>query len=526
MQPRINSQKTSLILMAGIFLGGVVLVRLRLLGLPLERDEGEYAYIAQQLLQGVLPYTESHSMKFPGIYFVYAGILAIFGQSPVAIHLSLLFVNLATAFLLFLLGRNLLSESAGIVAGVSFAVLTLSPTLLGMSANSEHFVLLPALGGILLLRMARDQPAWFFFSGLLLGCALLIKQHAIFFCLFGMMYLGSRVVTQSQSFKKPFLSVGLFAAGGLSPVIFTAFLYEITGNFSAFWFCTVQYASEYVSMTSPGLGFQNFKYKFAQILESNFSILWLSLLGLASVAWRKGGYLFLIGFFVCSFLAITPGLYFRPHYFLLWMPALSLLAGAGFASLVSIASSRLKTVIPVAILTLVLGLPVLMQKEFFFTLPVIKATRLIYGLNPFAESLEIAKYIREHSQKNDKVAVLGSEPQIYFYSDRKSATRHLYMYPLMEKHAYARQMQAEMIREIEGAQPEFVVMVKLSGSWVSSRPDFSPLLKDWAQGYLNSEYEISGVVDILSHEETVYKWGERGYHPRSRYHLLIYKRKT
>ena len=181
MQPRINSQKTSLILMAGVFLGVVVLVRLRLLGLPLERDEGEYAYMAQQLLQGVLPYTESHSMKFPGIYFVYAGILAIFGQSPVAIHLSLLFVNLATAFLLFLLGRNLLSESAGIVAAVSFAVLSLSPALQCVWANSEHFVLLPALGGILLLRMARDQPARFFFSGLLLGCALLIKQHAIFF---------------------------------------------------------------------------------------------------------------------------------------------------------------------------------------------------------------------------------------------------------------------------------------------------------------------------------------------------------
>ena len=341
-----------------------------------------------------------------------------------------------------------------------------------------------------------------------------------------MMYLGSRVVTQSQSFKKPFLSVGLFAAGGLAPVIFTAFLYEITGNFSVFWFCTVQYASEYVSMTSPGLGFQNFKYNFAQILESNFPILWLSLLGLASVAWRKGGYLFLIGFFVCSFLAITPGLYFRPHYFLLWMPALSLLAGAGFASLVSIASSRLKTVIPVAILTLVLGLPVLMQKEFFFTLPVIKATRLIYGLNPFAESLEIAKYIREHSQKDDRVAVLGSEPQIYFYSDRKSATRHLYMYPLMEKHTYARQMQAEMMQEIEGAQPTFVVVANLSGSWAS--PELPPMLQDWAQDYLNSEYEISGVVDILSHEETVYKWDQQAsnYIPRSKYFLMIYKRQT
>ena len=283
MQLRIKSQETCLLLMAGLFLGVVVWVRLRLLGLPLERDEGEYAYMAQQLLQGVLPYTEAHSMKFPGIFFVYAGVLAILGQNLVAIHLSLLLVNLATAFLLFLLGRNLLSEPAGIVAGVSFSVLTLSPTLQGIWANSEHFVLLPAVGGILLLRMAQDQPARFFFSGLLLGCALLIKQHAIFFCLFGIIYLGSRVVTQSHPFKKPFLNIGLFAAGGLAPVIFTALLYGATGNFSDFWFCTIQYASEYVSMTSPGSGFANFKYNFAQILGANFTILWLSLIGRASI---------------------------------------------------------------------------------------------------------------------------------------------------------------------------------------------------------------------------------------------------
>ncbi|KMP10606.1 hypothetical protein UR09_05720 [Candidatus Nitromaritima sp. SCGC AAA799-A02] len=532
MQPRIDYQKACLLWMIGIFLGGVVLVRLRLLGVPLERDEGEYAYMAQQLLQGVLPYTEAQSMKFPGIYFVYAGVLSIFGQNPVAIHLSLLFVNLATAFLLFLLGRNLLGPLAGIAAGISFSVLTLNPALQGVWANSEHFVLLPAVGGILLLRITQDQPARFFFSGLLLGCALLIKQHAVFFCLFGIIYLGSRVVAKSQPFKNPFLNIGLFAAGGLAPVILSAFLYGVTGNFSDFWFCTIQYASEYVSMTSPGQGFENFKYNFAQILESNFPILWLSLIGLASAAWRKGAgreYLFLFGFFACSFLAITPGLYFRPHYFLLWMPALALLAGAGFESLVSgLSSSRLKTAISAGILTLALGLPVLIEKEFFFTLPVTEATRLVYGLNPFSESLEIAKYIRDHSQKDDRVAVLGSEPQIYFYSQRRSATRHLYMYPLMEKHAYARQMQAEMIREIEKAQPEFVVVVKLAGSWVSSRPDSPPMLEDWARGYLNSEYEISGVVDILSHEETVYKWGEqaRGYHPRSRYHLLIHKRRA
>lgn len=52
-------QKTYLFWLAGIFLAGVVLIRLRLFGVPLERDEGEYACMAQQNLHGVLPYTES-----------------------------------------------------------------------------------------------------------------------------------------------------------------------------------------------------------------------------------------------------------------------------------------------------------------------------------------------------------------------------------------------------------------------------------------------------------------------------------
>jgi hypothetical protein len=35
--------------------------------------------------------------------------------------------------------------------------------------------------------------------------------------------------------------------------------------------------------------------------------------------------------------------------------------------------------------------------------------------------------------------------------------------------------------------------------------DFSPALKDWAQGYLNREYEIDGVVDLFPHKETLYR---------------------
>ena len=128
---------------------------------------------------------------------------------------------------------------------------------------------------------------------------------------------------------------------------------------------------------------------------------------------------------------------------------------------------------------MVLGLPVWIQKDFFFTLPVFKATKLVYGSNPFVESLEVAKYIREHSQKDDRVAVLGSEPQIYFYAQRRSATRHIYMYPLMEKHILAHEMQLELIREIENSQPKFIVLVNVAWSWLFKK-DSSPLLWAWA----------------------------------------------
>src|SRR5580704_11917970 len=71
----------------------VALLRLRLLQIPLERDEGEYAYAGQLILQGIPPYQIAFNMKFPGTYAAYAVILGLFGQTPAGIHMGLLLVN-------------------------------------------------------------------------------------------------------------------------------------------------------------------------------------------------------------------------------------------------------------------------------------------------------------------------------------------------------------------------------------------------------------------------------------------------
>ncbi|MCG6537854.1 MAG: hypothetical protein L7F78_24825, partial [Syntrophales bacterium LBB04] len=76
------------------------------------------------------------------------------------------------------------------------------------------------------------------------------------------------------------------------------------------------------------------------------------------------------------------------------------------------------------------------ERNYFFIEKPTTLSRLIYGANPFPESIKIGEYVKSNSNTEDKIAVLGSEPQIYFYSQRRSATGYIYMYYLMEKHDY------------------------------------------------------------------------------------------
>ena len=76
-----DSLRVAMWLLLGVTVAAVLFARIRLLGLPLERDEGEYAYAGQLILQGIPPYKLAYNMKFPGTYDAYALIMSIFGQT-------------------------------------------------------------------------------------------------------------------------------------------------------------------------------------------------------------------------------------------------------------------------------------------------------------------------------------------------------------------------------------------------------------------------------------------------------------
>ncbi len=137
----------------------------------------------------------------------------------------------------------------------------------------------------------------------------------------------------------------------------------------------------------------------------------------------------------------------------------------------------------------------------------------------------MADYLRAHSAVNDRIGVLGSEPQICFYAHRRSAGGYLCTYALVEPQPYAPAMQREMIQEIEAAKPEYLVWVGFANSWMV-QPSSDPGIFRWFNRYRGEFYEPVAQVDTRADGETIYSWnGAVTNHPDSGdLSITIYKR--
>jgi hypothetical protein len=476
----------------------VAVVRLRLLNLPLERDEGEYAYAGQLLLQGVPPYQLAGNMKFPGTYAAYAIIMAGFGQTPAGIHLGVLCVTMLTAGMLFWLGRRLLDETAGLVAAGAYAVLAASPTILGLEGHATHFVALFATAGLCLLLPVREVIGWkrALAGGFMLGMALLMIQHGIFFCLWGLIFLavaGPRPPGITSAGKwRLVVTCGL---GMALPLALTGLVLWHAGVLDRFWFWTVSYARQYVSLVPLADVPIKFFAGFSQAVGGNV-LLWIAALFGLRLLWLDPRLrelrLALIGFAVASWLATCPGFYFRPHYFLLALPIVALLAGCGVGGAELIYRNLTGSPVgrkawPGVAFMLIVAVSVFLNRQVWFELKPAQASRAIYGFDLFSQAESAAAFIRTNTAPDARVAVLGSEPEIYFLSHRRSATSYLYTYALMEPQPYARRMQQEMIGEIESARPECVAVVTFNDSWIS-RPESDHEIFDWWNSYRTNYY--------------------------------------
>ena len=92
--------------------GWALCLRAPIAHIPLDRDEGEYAYIGQRALVGEIPYKTSFDQKPPGAFLIYALIERGIGTSPAAIHWATQFYTLGTLALVFSSGKIVFRDSS------------------------------------------------------------------------------------------------------------------------------------------------------------------------------------------------------------------------------------------------------------------------------------------------------------------------------------------------------------------------------------------------------------------------------
>lgn len=508
----------------------ITAIRVRLLAVPLERDEGEFAYMGQLMLDGIPPYKIAYSMKLPGIYAAYALVMAVFGQTIVGVHLGLLLVNLTAILLLFLLVKRLIDPLAGVVASTAYGLHSLGACTFGSSAHATHFVLPFVLGGSLLLLRGIEsgKTRMLFWSGLLLGIGVLMKQHAAVFIPFAAIYvlwaqMRIRPVSRPSAVKK----AGLLLLGAVIPFGLTCLVMYALGVFEKFWFWTFTYASEYTSERTARQIWPTF---WSEVQHAWMGFAWLWLIGAVGLVFLfiddrlKGKRAFIGGFALFTFLMACPGFYFRPHYFIPFISAVAMLGGLAVSSSGRALRGRIR-IIPVMCMVLALSYGVISNWSYWFRLNPTEACRLLYGRNPFPEAIEVAKFIREGTQDDDTIAVLGSEPEIYFYAHRRAATGYIYTYGLMEAQKHAQEMQEEVIRQVESAHPKYVVFVAMGSSWLRYSKSKTAIF-DWANRYLPEKYEWVGVVDFIIEDYIPFVKGEQAkeYEPEGDEYLFIVKR--
>ena len=488
--------------------------------LPFERDEGEYAYIAQRWLAGDVPYRDAFDQKPPGVFLFYAAAFAVGGESPAAVRWAAQLATLAALGAILAIGARLFSPAVGVAAALVGWLLSAHPGWLGNAVNTEQVALAPISFGALfaLLAASRQRIAFSLCVGALGGVALLLKPVTAPIVAF-------EIVTAVWLSQRKLAHAIAAACGVVAVLAPTALYFATQGAWTQFLDAVVWNNLAYAGTTALRNYPASFAAEFGRTLVP-LAPIYLAMLAapLALLpaarprACTRRRFGWVAAWLAVSLPAIAAGGYFRQHYFVLALPPLALLAGVALDALGRIAFRAPwldRGFAPLAALLLA-GSCVATSWWYFGPASAESKLHRIYGSNPFPEAPALGAWLAAHAAPDDRVFIYGSEPQLLFYADRRSASRYPFVYPLTMPLPAAASRQREALGEFDAEPPRFVVGVFVRTSTLE-QPGTPPALKSGLRERLERDYHVAAVLPfapdrsarILEGKPARAMWNER-----------------
>ena len=520
-----------------LVIGMVFIIRSKFSGIPFERDEGAYSYYGKMLLEGKIPYKDFYEQKFPGLFYFFGFMVSVFGSSVKELHTGFMYLNIASILLLYFAVKKLFNSPAAIITAATFALVSLTPNISGFTIQSEHGVAFFTSLSFFIYAMATTTKKWFYFlfMGLAMGAAFMTKTTGVFMALWGgLILLIDFFFNKPLNYKHLFKSVGFYSLGGLSVIAILFLMMYIKGSFNDMLFWTIEIPKYYVNRMPLEEGIKYFGYTKDAIFQFN-KFFWVHglfaiiLIVIKSIDWRTK--LFTLTLAAFSFMTIVPGYYFYGHYWIQLLPGLSVLAGVTcyailllFKNQFNIQSNYVKYAY-IVLFGIIAYSHLSKFKNYYFKPNYNQVLKATYGNNPFPESMEIANYINKNSKPEDKLAVIGSEPQIYIYTNKKSPSRHIFFSTIVADVPQHKLWQREYAADIEKAKPKHIVFFNVPISLLV-QANTDKFIFDWANKYITKNYKIVGLVDMMDNGQSKYVWNQdlNNYKPVSQNLIYIYER--
>jgi 4-amino-4-deoxy-L-arabinose transferase-like glycosyltransferase len=490
------------------------------------RDEGEYAYAGQQILQGAVPYRDIYNQKTPFAFYWMALVQWLAGPELPALRVATTLYGLITTVAMYLLARRLFGSPAGLVAALAFTLMTFDQCGITHSASTEFFMLLWMVVALFFwYRGRQDHRAWpLVLAGVAAGVAYQTKQSGVlllaFFALDGILSAvryRPRLSGYRLSRQAALVVLGFAVGLGLTLACFAW-----QGALREYVECTWTRNWQYVGRRHRG--WMHFITLGRQVLNEvpgpdrgfwiwgSAGLVGLAISPLVHPFFRKssrtqltrsgsagetidGRDLWILQV-LCTGFALLGGVPFI-HY---WEPLIVPLSLGNVAAarwLFRLAARSDFSLVVRGGLALVLvapWFPPLLNGAALLNMPESqkmkrKELAVLFGAR------QAAQYLAEHTSPDESILIIGSEPEIYYYANRRACTRLVFVYPMTGEYSYAAQLREEFEKDLIIQHPRYVLFVNNGASLMEDpeqRPVLVPILNELRKNYRLERQITSG----------------------------------
>lgn len=450
--------------------------------IPLIRDEGELAHLAQGLRTSVVPYLEIYNQKPPVAFGLIAALQSVAGESVEVLRVGTTLWFLLGGLGLFITACRWLGDRAALCVLAAYSLMGVGQAGLLHQASTEVFAL-PwlALGIAAWLRAREDaRPGAAFVAGVAAALAYQTKQTGI--ALAAAIALDALLAGHQRAAR---LAAAWAALGfGVLTAAVAAALASagaLSAYLDATWFHNWAYiggrhAADSITGGAPGL----------PIALADLPLWLAGAAGLAVVAVREPAAplraVALLGATTLGAALLAGHPY--AHYYVPLIVPLALGAGALTGEL----ERRTPGWLGALLIAAVVAAPLVRTSA---TLASAEASteRLLARVPGVRAAPDVASYLATRTRPGEPIAVLGSEPQLYFLAGRPAATRMAILYPLSGGYPHSEALFDELRTALSTANARYLVVADDWRSFAEARPN-ARRLQQRLTALIDADYEL------------------------------------